>query len=184
MALFVCYSNCMSNLLIGYPSLSAADYDWIQDIRKKNDPKYYNVVRPHITLVFGTDKLTVIQLHDHASSVLAEVAAISLIFDKAIVVEDDSKTFYHTFIVPSKGYDEIITIHDLLYSGELSSELREDIPFIPHIGIGTCDKQKPMQSLVKRLNTEKFYIAGTLDKVSIVQYDGAKVTDITTTALS
>jgi 2'-5' RNA ligase len=35
-----------------------------------------------------------------------------------------------------EGYDEIITLHDQLYSGSLEKYLRTDLPFEPHIALG------------------------------------------------
>ncbi len=53
------------------------------------------------------------------------------------VVEDGSRDFWHTFLVPDAGYSAIISWHGLLYSRILRQELRADIPFVPHIGVGT-----------------------------------------------
>ena len=173
----------MSNLLIAYPNISNQDLERIQNIRKSHDPKYYDVVNPHITLVFGTQKLSLNHLLDHAKTVLSAFSTVSLCFDKALVVEDDSKTFFHTFLVPSKGYDDIIKIHDALYTGELLDELREDIPFIPHIGIGINEDEKTMDSLATSINDNQFLITGVLDEITLVQYDGTKVRDITSISL-
>lgn len=167
----------MSNLVIAYPAISESDYLWIQDIRKKRDPKYFDVVKPHVTLVFGTEKLSVEELSAHTKKKLANVAKFELRLDSAIIVEDDSKTFFHAFLVPSKGHDEINAIHDLLYSDDLASELRLDIPFIPHLGIGTGD-EADMAAPVDEINDSKKIVSGSIDAVTIVQYDGVKVVDV------
>lgn len=168
----------MSNLIISYPNLSADDYAWIQNIRKLHDIKYFAIVRPHVTLVFGTDKLNPSELLDHTKEKLKNFQKIEILLDSAIVVEDDSKSFFHTFLIPSIGYEEIIQCHDLLYSGDLSSELRLDIPFIPHVGIGTSNDEADMQALAKKINSESVSIKGLLGTVSIVQFDGTRVVDL------
>lgn len=173
----------MSNLVIAYPTISETDYSWIQDVRKKHDPKYFDVVKPHVTLVFGTEKLSVEGLSAHTKHKLANVAKFELRLDSAIVVEDDSKTFFHAFLVPSKGHDEINTIHDLLYSDDLASELRLDIPFVPHLGIGTGD-EAGMTALVDEINDSKKIVSGSIDAVMLVQYDGVKVVDVENIPLS
>jgi len=44
----------MPLLVIGYPTISEKDYNWIKDIRKEHDELYFNVVKPHFTIVFST----------------------------------------------------------------------------------------------------------------------------------
>jgi hypothetical protein len=96
---------------------------------------------------------------------------------KAIVVEDDSKTFFHTFLIPSEGEREIITLHDKLYTDELASELRLDIPFIPHVGIATNQDEAVMQKLADKINRNGVNISGTIEALTIASYDGKQVRD-------
>ncbi|MBC7764304.1 2'-5' RNA ligase family protein [Microbacteriaceae bacterium] len=174
----------MLNLLISYPNISKADYDWIQSIRKDHDPRYFSVVKPHITIVFGTNKLTSQELLEHSQKKLKDFSRIAINFDSALVVEDDSKSFFHTFLVPSEGYNKITKLHDLLYEDEMASELRLDIPFIPHIGIGTSDSENDMDSLARQINERVISIQGFLDVLSLVQFDGTKVEDLDKISLS
>ena len=43
----------MSYLVLAYPKISKSDFDFIQDYRKANDPKYFLLVEPHFTIVFS-----------------------------------------------------------------------------------------------------------------------------------
>jgi hypothetical protein len=174
----------MSNLIISYPNIAPDDYAWIQNIRKLHDPKYFDIVKPHIALVFGTEKLNPHELLAHAKENLKDFQKIRILLDSAIVVEDDSKSFFHTFLRPSTGYERIIQCHDLLYSGVLSSELRLDIPFIPHVGIGTSIDETEMQTLAKKINSEGVSIQGLLDTILVVQFDGTKVVDLESCSLA
>jgi len=174
----------MSNLLISYPNISKTDYDWIQSIRNDHDPRYFSVVKPHVTIVFGTNKLNPQELLEHAQKKVKNFPRIAINFDSALVVEDDSESFFHTFLVPSEGYDQINKLHDLLYENEMASELRLDIPFIPHIGIGTSDSEKDMGSLAKQINEKTVSIKGFLDTLSLVQFDGTEVEDLDKISLS
>jgi len=47
----------MSCLVLSYPELSAANYNWIQGLRAKYDQLQYNVVGPHFTFVFSVSNL-------------------------------------------------------------------------------------------------------------------------------
>lgn len=164
--------------MISYPNISDADYKSLQDIRSANDPMYFNVVKPHVTLVFSTDKLSLTDFARHVRSKVTNISKFDAIFDSAKVVADDSKEFFHAFLIPSKGFNEINKLHDALYTDELESELRHDIPFIPHIGIGTDQQETKMEELVNQLNSKNTCIVGKIDAVSIVEYDGKKVIDI------
>jgi hypothetical protein len=113
----------MAYLAIAYPTLIDSDYEWIQSVRQKYD-RQFNIVRPHITLVFGTSKLNVDLFTEHGRATLVYVKSFPIILDSVKMVEDDSKKFFHAFLVPSDGFDEINKIHDRLYQGVLESGLR------------------------------------------------------------
>lgn len=165
----------MSYLVIAYPSICKSDFEWIQDIRKKSDNRYFDVVNPHFTLVFGTDKLDINELVKHVTEKVKGFRKFNICLDSAILVEDDSKEFYHAFLIPSDGFNEINELHDRLYSGPLGSELRTNIPFIPHVGIGTNDNKPTIEKLVGDLNQEKRKVMGSVDELSIVEYNGRKI---------
>lgn len=165
----------MAYLVLAYPNISKSDYDFIQGIRKSSDPKYFNLVEPHVTLVFSTDKLKLEEFENHIKQKIQNTEPFNLVLDKTKVVEDDSKTFFHAFLIPSEGFNEINKLHDDLYEDSLESELRQDIPFIPHLGIGTGTEEE-MEKLANKLEPSK--IIGSIEKVSIVEYDGNKVIDL------
>ena len=174
----------MANLALIYPVISSRDFNSIQTIRKQHDPKYYNVVDPHITLVFGTDKLDEDGLVEHIRNKLNSFKTFKLNFDSTKVVEDDSKEFFHAILVPSDGFVEINQLHDTLYTDKLESELRHDIPFIPHIGVGNSKNKDEMEALVKRLKDDRFLATGVADKITVVTYDGIKVNNYISIPLS
>ena len=167
----------MSNVALGYPKISQADFNWIQSIRETND-RQYDIVEPHVTFVFPTTKLTESELVAHVQQKIVGVYRFKITLSKAVVVEDDSKKFFHTFLVPSDGYDEIIALHDLLYTDALSSELRADIPFIPHVGIASNEDEAAMRTLADKVNTMGIHITGSIDELTVAGFDGKRVHDI------
>lgn len=94
------------------------------------------------------------------------------------MVEDDSKEFFHEFLIPSKGFDEINKIHDELYTGPLESELIHDIPFIPHVGIGSSDDTMEAEKVVSMVEQAQRPVIGTVSKITILEFDGKKVVDL------
>jgi len=168
----------MSYVVIAYPKISASDYEWIQSIRKQYDPRQYTVVKPHVTIVFPTSKLNKESLIKHVRDKATILKAFGIKFDSSIVVEDDSKTYYHVFLIPSLGFDEITFLHDIAYTESLESELRRDIPFIPHLGIGNDDDKKVMEHLADKINKQGLTISGKIEQLTVVEYDGKKVRDL------
>lgn len=170
----------MAYLVLAYPKISKSDYDWIQAIRKKDDKIYYGVVEPHFTIVFATDKLSLDEFTAHVQDKIQGMKSFDISLDTAKTVKDDFQDIYHAFLIPSKGYDEITKLHDVSYTGTLASELREDLPYIPHVGIGTNQDEKPVKELAEQIDASGRQITGSITELTIVEYDGTKVANIVT----
>lgn len=168
----------MSYVVIAYPEISKIDFELIQEIREKYDLRQFNVVKPHVTFVFPTAKLDEPALINHVKQSFEVTKAFSVVFSSLKVVEDHSKSYFHIFLVPSVGSKQIVQLHDALYSGDLESELRHDIPFIPHLGIANDTDRKVMDRLVDKLSDELPNIHGQINKLILAKYDGNIVTDI------
>ncbi|MBI3633185.1 MAG: hypothetical protein HY226_02750 [Candidatus Vogelbacteria bacterium] len=48
----------MAYLVIAYTKISEKDFNWIQEYRSKNDSRYFNVIKPHFTLVFAISDIS------------------------------------------------------------------------------------------------------------------------------
>lgn len=168
----------MSFVVIAYPKIRLQDFDWLQNVRRNNDPIMFDVVKPHVTFIFPTTKLAANELENHVKNSLGNTTTFSVRFDSTKVVEDDSKTYTHTFLIPSTGFEEITKLHDILYVGDMASELRLDIPFIPHMGIGTNSNKDKMHQLAKDLDRQDRVIEGVIDELVVCEYDGKKVKDL------
>lgn len=174
----------MAYLVLAYPKISKTDYNWIQGTRKKEDKRYYGVVEPHITIVFATDRLDLTELTTHVKDATQDFKSFDILLDSTKTVKDDFQDIYHAFLIPSKGYDEITKLHDVLYTGALESELRQDLPYIPHVGIGTNQIEKPVKELAEQIENDGKKIAGSINELTIVEYDGTKVVDLKTISLA
>ena len=166
----------MPNFIIAYPEITGADFNWVQSIRKQKDGMY-DAVNPHVTLVFGTDKLSIGELYEHTQNKLKDSKSFKVVFGSVKVVKDEFRNVFHAFLIPKDGYKEIIDLHDKLYTDQLASELKSDIPFIPHITIGMSPNEDEMNALAGDINSTGKTIVGKINTVNIVQYDGTKVVD-------
>lgn len=161
----------MAYLAISYPNLSQADHQWIQEYREKNDPRYFDLVEPHFTLVFPTFDIAETDFVSEIKKQSEGVQSFNFACNVATVNFDSSGSFYHEFLVPDQGYSDIVKLHDKLYSGTLAKNLRLDIDFIPHIGIGNTDESTESKQRVDTINTDGVSIAGSIDSIDIVKYE-------------
>jgi hypothetical protein len=152
---------------IAYPSLSPEDFAWIQGVRAAHDELYFGVIEPHITFVFPTKTLEADKLAAHVRAASAEVPSFDFVLRCAVVWGDATQPWWHVFLVPEEGFSAIVRLHDRLYTGPLAGELRLDIPFIPHLGIGTSQDPQACKALVDRINDQGVAIDGRIDRLDI-----------------
>ena len=168
----------MAYLVLAYPNISEEDYQFIQNYRKNNDPRYFSLVEPHFTIVFATYNLSE---EDFVAEVERQVegsAKFEFTIRCATINQDDSGEFYHEFLVPDEGYSNIVKLHDRVYSGLFFDNLRFDIDFIPHIGIGNSEDVTVSKKRVDELNAQDLSIKGSVRALDIVKYEDNKVSTV------
>ncbi|MBS4537642.1 2'-5' RNA ligase family protein [Clostridium sp. D2Q-11] len=108
----------------------------IQEIRKKYDP-LYECIRPHITLLFPFESdITSGELKNHMENVLDDIEPFNITLRDITGAGDN-----YLFLNLKKGNDEIIELHDRLYSGILEKYLYKRLTYIPHITVGHLDAE-------------------------------------------
>jgi 2'-5' RNA ligase len=114
--------------LVYYPQI---DISKINEFRRKYDP-YVDVIETHITIVFPVpDKIGKDALTKHIDKKLSNWNPFE------ITIHGLEKSWDHwLFLVLQEGEQEVVKLHDDLYTGILGPYVRSDIEFIPHIGIG------------------------------------------------
>lgn len=165
----------MAHLVLAYPVLSDEDYTLIQDYRRDHDKQYYSVVQPHFSIVFPEVKLTEKEFVDEIRQLSVGVEKIEFIIRCATINNDALSDDYNLFLVPDEGHSRIIRLHDKLYSGILSSKLRLDIDYIPHISIGISKDKSECKKWADEWNAKEFSIHGQISKLSIVSFVDNKV---------
>lgn len=109
----------------------------IEEIRKKYDP-LYKFIRPHITLVFPFEsEYLQDEIDVHIRSKLKGIKPFEVIMSEITgTVNND------LFLNVKKGNDEIIRIHDLLYTDILEPFRDRRYTYTPHITVGRfADKE-------------------------------------------
>lgn len=168
----------MLYLVLAYPKISDKDFDFIQSYRKEHDPKYYSVVQPHFTIVFPTGDVTQEEFITEVEGKARDLGKIVFSIRCATINFDYSGEYYHEFLVPDEGNSKIVKLHDRLYSGKFYKNIRFDIDFIPHIGIGNSEDVQVCKKNIDLLNSLDLNIEGTIEDLDIVSYDGGVITTI------
>ena len=168
----------MSYIVLAYPNISESDYQFIQDYRKKYDPKYFSLVEPHFTIVFSTSNLSEDEFVVEVEKQTQGISKFDFKIRCATINQDDSKDFYHEFLVPDEGYSNIVKLHDKLYSDIFLDNLRFDIDFVPHIGIGNSEDVLVSKRRIDELNAKDLLIEGTVQVLDIVKYENNQISTV------
>ncbi len=167
----------MALIALSYPSISEANWQWIQSIREQHDSNF-PVVTPHFTLVFPTFDREPQPFSQHVRTQVLGQAPISIVLRCALVVKDSLGDVTHTFLVPDQGFSDLVKLHDQLYRGFLVDQLRLDIPFIPHINVATSLDPMVCKGVADEINGQNVCISGSIRIIDIVQYANRTVTTL------
>lgn len=168
----------MSYLVIAYPNLKEADIKLIQDYRKVHDELFYTVVSPHFTFVFPVFDFNESDFLDTVRDKIKGAHQIDFTLRCATITKDSFSPYYHTFLVPDEGYSKMVKLHDLLYAGNLMHNLRLDLDFVPHIGIGNSLDKYACKQMVDEWNATDFAIQGTISELTVIRFEQNTVTPI------
>ena len=161
-----------------YPTLSKDDDEFIRSYRREHDLPFRDVVNHHFTLVFGIRDLDKDTYTCHIRDITASYSPISFVCRYAMPGHDALDNNYYVFLVPDEGYSAISLLHDRLYTGPFAPFHRLDIPYIPHISIATIADAPRVKRLCDKLNATGINISGTLNHITVCEYDGNRITDL------
>jgi 2'-5' RNA ligase len=123
--------------------------DVIQKLREKYDP-LFELIPPHITLVFPfTSDMTTTQLREHMEKVLTEEKVFSIRLQGVTGAGGE-----YLFLNVKEGNDDLIRIHDRLYSGVLNKFFYREVSYIPHLTVGRLGDKQSFEHALKE--TEDF----------------------------
>lgn len=119
-------------VIVAFPRPGAPDPSaWIDALRGRFDP-LAAVVAPHLTLVFPfDDPLGDRALAEHVERAIAALSAFPIVLRGVTAHEGE-----YLFLNVKRGNDELIRLHDALYTGALARHLDRTHTFVPHLTIG------------------------------------------------
>ncbi|MBP9797574.1 2'-5' RNA ligase family protein [Candidatus Woesebacteria bacterium] len=142
----------------------------IDIFRKKHDPKW-NVIPPHITLVFPFSDFSEYQILEHVKKVTQDIMPFPIHLHGLQKIEDEL-----IFLLVKEGNEEIMHVHVQLYSG-IFQTLEQEFVFEPHITIGELPSAD-IDSALEEAEALDLDIHATFDFLSLVKGDGISPANI------
>jgi 2'-5' RNA ligase len=126
----------MHYALVFYPQLDSELREAIGRIRRRYDPTA-DRSEPHITIVFPVpEAVGEAELVSHIEDVLGDWRP----FEVELGGFHKSRDHW-LFLALATGEREVKDLHRLLYTGILDKYRRDDIDFVPHVGLGLFVKE-------------------------------------------
>lgn len=156
--------------VVCFPIISPQDAAWIDTVRTKYPKLRYSDIPPHFTFVFPTHAIDHQKMVWHTQEICQSMRQISFVIRCCITVQDDTAVVRRPYIVlvPDEGFSQIVKLHDRLYTGVLQPDLRLDIPYIPHITLGSTADPQYAKDVIDELNAIPFEIRGTIGALSVL----------------
>lgn len=155
----------MKRAIILFPSFD--NIDVIKSIREKYDP-LASCIAPHITIVFPFDSyISTEDLKSHFNKVLKGVKKFN------VQLKDFTGDFRegYLFLNVKKGNDNIIELHDKLYSGILENFLFRKITYCPHLTVGRLHEEIEFDKALYELSCYEESFEAVIDKIYIENID-------------
>jgi 2'-5' RNA ligase len=141
--------------------------DSIQMLREKYDP-LANCIAPHITIVFPFESESATdELKSHFSEVLRGTRKFGVRLE---CITGDFRDGY-LFLNVKKGNDQIIELHDKLYSGILQKFLYKKVIYSPHLTIGRLQDAVEFDKAIQELGSFDESFETVIDKAYVENID-------------
>jgi 2'-5' RNA ligase len=119
----------MFHAVVHYPEI---DTHLINQFRKKYDPQYH-LIEPHITLMFPlSDFFCESDLTHHVESVVENLEPFPIHLQGL-----QRSTDNYLFLLLTDGNADVINLHTAFYTGILAAYKSEDLPYVPHLTLGS-----------------------------------------------
>ena len=150
----------MDYALVHYP---AVETQRIDALRRKYDPQV-DLIAPHITLMFPLpSSMGESTLVSHLEHVLNGCRP----FPIHIQGLEESADHY-LFLVLQEGRAEVIHLHDRIYTGILAPYLRTDLPYVPHVTLGSFGEAELCSQARRDAERDSLNYQCVLDRLHLV----------------
>jgi 2'-5' RNA ligase len=104
----------------------------------------------------------------HVKRQAAALSSFPVTLARVVAQRDEVAGGNHVFLVPSEGTDQVKQIHDALYTSTFRAHLREDIPYHPHVTVGSCATFEECASMAEALNRSPISLRARIDAIDVI----------------
>ncbi|MFD1675060.1 2'-5' RNA ligase family protein [Alicyclobacillus fodiniaquatilis] len=134
----------------------------IHEIRAKYDG-LHSFIAPHVTLVFPfVSDITSAALEQHVQNAVRAISPFALVLQSVTGAEGG-----YLFLNVKRGNDEIIKLHDQLYTGLLRNFLNRNLTYMPHLTVGRIEDASVFQLALSETESFVTPFATTVDEIAI-----------------
>lgn len=139
----------------------------IRQLRRQFDPLANNI-EPHITLVFPFESsLSAEHLQTHIRQAVQGIGPFPIQLHG--ITGSDGE---YLFLNVKRGNDQLIELHDRLYSGALAVYLSEEHTFIPHLTVGRLKNKAAFLGALEEARKVSAVFQAVIEEVAVYQVDG------------
>lgn len=151
---------------VAFVQAPAEQLQWVQAIRAAHDPRA-SAIEPHYTLLFGLAEVPIREYLAHVAMIAGATSPIDFVCRRVelTVIEPEHRAFL--YLVPDEGRSDLAALHHRLYTGPLRPFLRLDLPYLPHITIGSTLDWGLAEALCKSLNAQSPILAGQVSSLTV-----------------
>ena len=129
-------------------------------------------------MLFGCSEVDEGAYLEHVREVARLSQPISFACRYAMLGADDEVDRAYVFLVPDEGCSGISRLHDALYRRHMAAFLRLDIPYVPHITLGSSADRTAMKACCDELNEAGLSIHGTIEALTVVALEGRSLVEV------
>lgn len=145
--------------------------------RARHEPARAKLVAPHLTLMFGVQSASEAEITRLAQEEAARSAPFPVTFGSHELVHDPVENAHKLFLICDTGAPRLTALHRGLYAGPHRRELRPDLPYRPHMTIGTnADRSRLASADPGALG--RFPLAGQVSALSVVRLEAGGLTQL------
>jgi 2'-5' RNA ligase len=139
----------------------------IHQLRVQFDP-LVNIIEPHITLVFPFEStLSAERLQTHIRQAVQGIGSFPIQLHDITGSEGE-----YLFLNVKRGNDQLIELHDRLYSSVLAGYLLVEHAFIPHLTVGRLANKPAFLSALEEARKVSTVFQTVIEEVTVYQVGG------------
>ena len=154
----------VTRAIVAFPQIGQIEV--IQRLRKRCDPLMARIA-PHLTLVFPFESaLTTDELAEHISKAVAGFEPFSARLQGITGQEGE-----YLFLDVKCGNDQLIELHDRLYSGPLAPFIRPEFTYTPHLTVGRLPDTDAFHAALDDARQVTMVFEATVAEVTLYQIE-------------